>query len=85
MAWAMAGGMFLLPFAIKRRRSAGRVGRFAGMMLLLLAATCVTLGLSGCASSNSGYFGQQEVNYTMTVTATSGSLSHTTTITLTVE
>jgi hypothetical protein len=41
-------------------------------------------GLSGCGAT-SGFFGQPTQTYTMTVTATSGTLSHATTITLTLE
>jgi hypothetical protein len=86
LALAMVGGMFLLPFGRKMRRSAGRAGRFAGLMLLLIVATCATLGLTACGSGGGTvYFGQQVKNYTVTVTATSGALSHTTTVTFTVE
>jgi hypothetical protein len=86
MALAMVGGMFLLPFGGRMRRSAGKAGRFAGLMLLLMAATCATLGLTACGSGGgTGYFGQQVKNYTVTITATSGALSHTTTVTFTVE
>jgi hypothetical protein len=41
-------------------------------------------GLSGCGSTG-GFFGQAQKSYTVTVTATSGALSHTTNVTLTVE
>jgi hypothetical protein len=81
---AMFGGMILLPFGSKMRRSAGRAGRFAGLLLLILAATGAALGLAGCGGA-SGYFGQQQRNYNVTVTATSGALSHTTTVNFTVE
>jgi hypothetical protein len=42
------------------------------------------IGMTGCGAS-SGFFGQTPQNYTITVTATSGTLSHSTTVTLTVE
>jgi ABC-type transporter Mla subunit MlaD len=80
----MIGGMILLPFGGKMRRSAGRAGRFAGLLLLILAATGAVLGLAGCGGT-SGYFGQQQRNYTVTVTATSGALSHTTPVNFNVE
>jgi hypothetical protein len=85
LALAMVGGMFLLPFGGKMRRSARWAQRFAGLLLLVLAATCATLGFTACGGGGSGYFGQPVQNYTVTVTATSGSLSHTTTVNLTVK
>jgi hypothetical protein len=42
------------------------------------------MGLSGCSRS-SGFLGQQSTAYTLTVTGTSGTLSHSTNITLTVQ
>jgi len=61
--------MFLLPFGGKMRRSAGKAGRFAGLMLLLMVATCGHTGPQACGSGGStGYFGQQVKNYTVTVT-----------------
>ncbi len=36
-------------------------------------------GMSGCGATI-GYFGQAQQSYTVTVTGTSGALSHTTTI-----
>jgi hypothetical protein len=42
------------------------------------------LGLSGCVSG-SGFFGPPSTTYTITVTATSGSLQHSTTVLLTVK
>jgi hypothetical protein len=53
------------------------------MLLLLASGIGATVGLSGCAGN--GYFGQPPQNYTVTVTGTSGTLSHSATVTLTVE
>jgi hypothetical protein len=54
-------------------------------MLLALALTCAALGFTACGGGGNGFFGQQVQNYTVTITGTSGALSHTTTVTLTVE
>jgi len=51
---------------------------------LLAAGATAIAGLSGCSASN-GFFAQSEKTYTITVTATSGTLSHSTTVNLTVE
>ena len=86
MALAMLGGMFLLPFTGRMRRPWGRLGRLARLMLLLMAVTCAVLGLTACGGGGStGYFGQQEKNYTVTITAASGTLSHSATVTFYVE
>ncbi|MFZ0964017.1 MAG: Ig-like domain repeat protein [Terriglobia bacterium] len=85
LALALVGGMFLLPFGRKMRPSSGKAGRFACLLLLALAATSATLGLTSCGGTNSGYFGQQVNTYTVTVTATCGNLSHSTTVNLTVK
>jgi hypothetical protein len=85
LALAMAGGMFLLPFGSKLRRRAGNTGRIVSLTLLLLAATCAAMALTACGGGGNGYFGQQVRNYTLTVTATSGKLSHTATVNLTVQ
>jgi len=72
-------GMLLLPFG-------GRIRRTLDKRVLLLALSGLSLlGLAGCASKDSGYFGSPQTNYTLTVTATSGALSHSTTLTLTVK
>jgi hypothetical protein len=41
-------------------------------------------GLSGCGAT-SGFFGQAEKTYNVLITATSGSLSHSTSVTLTIQ
>jgi len=66
------------------RRSAGKLGRMAALLLLLVAGAASMAGLTGCGSST-GYFDQPRQTYTVTVTATSGTLTHSTPITLTVQ
>jgi hypothetical protein len=71
--------VMLLPLHGKIRQAAGKCGRSACVLLLILAGTLLA-GLQGCGGSSAA----QKV-YTMTVTATSGTLSHSTTLTLTVQ
>jgi hypothetical protein len=74
----------LLPFVGRMRKAGKRFHRMLPILLLLLAGIAAAAGLSGCGS-NSGYFGQAPQNYSVTVTATAGALSHTSNVTLTVE
>jgi hypothetical protein len=80
----VALGLLLLPLAGMRRRLGKTLGRTIFILLLLVAGASAMAGLSGCGAT-SGFFGQPTQTYTMTVTATSGTLSHATTITLTLE
>ncbi len=72
-------GMLLLPFSGAVRRAVGGHGRKLTLLLLLVAGTAL-VGLIGCGSSSS-----PPKQYTVTVTATSGALSHTITLSLTVQ
>jgi CRP-like cAMP-binding protein len=66
-------------------RKAGK--RFSGILsvlLLLAAGTAVMTGIGG-RGSMIGFFGQEQKSCTVTVTATSGTTSHFTNVTLTVE
>ncbi|HEY6376298.1 MAG TPA: Ig-like domain repeat protein [Edaphobacter sp.] len=75
----IAFAVLLLPFAcLKRYR------RRPQRLLVWMLAALVSLGtVSGCGEG--GYFSQTEQTYTITVTATSGTLVRSTTVTLTVE
>ena len=77
-------GLLLLPFVGRMRRTGKKLSRMLAVLLLLAAGAAAMTGLSGC-SSTSGFFGQEQKSYTVTVTATSGTLSHSTQVTLTVE
>jgi len=59
------------------------MSRMLSIALLLAAGAAAVAGLSGC--SNTGFFGQPEASHTITITGTSGSLVHTSNVTLTVE
>jgi hypothetical protein len=73
---------FLLPL-VGFRPSGKRRGWV--LSILLLAASFGTIsGLTGCGVHN-GFFGQAGKTYTVTVTVTTGTLSHSTEVTLTVE
>lgn len=85
LPWAPGGAsalaLLLLPFATnKRTRRAAR--RWSRVLLVLLAVGAVGV-LSGCGAG--GFFGHQNGSYTVTVTAVSGSTTHTTNVTLTVQ
>jgi hypothetical protein len=78
-------GILLLPFAGRLRVLRKRLRRVFPLLLGLAAAIGATTALTGCGAT-SGLFGppQQQI-YTVTLTATSGTLSHSTTVTLTVK
>jgi hypothetical protein len=79
----VALGMLLLPFSYSVRKAAGKLSRMAAMLLLLVASVAGVAGLSGCGSST-GFFAQAPHTYNVEVVATSGTLTHSTTVTLTV-
>ncbi len=76
--------LLLLPFAGMLRKSGKRFGRMFAVLLLLCAGAAAMAGLSGCGSSN-GIFGLMPKAYTVTVTGTMGSVSHSTTTILIVQ
>jgi hypothetical protein len=63
---------------------AENLARIACHALLFAAATAVAIGLTGCGSGN-GFFGEAPASYTVTLTATSGTVQHSTTVTLNVQ
>jgi hypothetical protein len=75
--------LLLLPFVGKLRKAGKRFSRMLSVLLLLGAGLAAMAGLNGCGSG--GFLGQSEKSYTVTVTATSGTLSHSANVTLTVE
>ncbi len=82
----IAFGLLLLPFAGVRRlrRSSWQWKRFAYLALLLTAGTIFSAALTGCGSGN-GFFGEAPKTYAVALTATSGTVQHSTTVTLNVQ
>jgi hypothetical protein len=78
-------GLILLPFAGRLRKASRKLGRGAGLALALLISIVGIAAMTGCGGKPSGYFGQAPQSYTITVTATSGNLTHSTTVTLNVQ
>jgi hypothetical protein len=66
------------------RRAAKRLNRTISILLFLAAGIVTLAGISGC-SSNGGSSTKQTQTYTMVETVTSGTLSHSTVLTLTVD
>src|ERR1019366_7712643 len=83
---ALALGMLLLPLAGARRlrRSATRMKGYGLALLLALAGFALAASLTGCGATT-GFFGQSPKSYPLVVTATSGSVQHNATVTLTIE
>ena len=81
---AIALAMLIFPFSRRIRRSTRGIGRVVSLSLALLAGAGVMTSLTGCGHS-SGSSGQNAQSYTVTITAASGALSRTTTVTLIVQ
>ena len=72
--------LFLLPFAGRLRRAGKKLGRVLSILLLFAAGLVATAGVSGCGSSSA-----PPKAYILTGALTSGTLSHSATVTLTVQ
>jgi hypothetical protein len=73
----------LVLFGVGGMRRYGRnVRRMLAMVILLAAGAAATM-LTGCGGD--GFFTQSPKNYSVTITATSGTLEHTATVTLNVQ
>ena len=77
-------GILLLPFAARLRRTGKRLARMLSLLFVASAGVAALATLSGCGANN-GFFGQPQQSYTITVTATTGTLTHATQVTLTVQ
>jgi predicted PurR-regulated permease PerM len=83
----MLGAFLLLPFAVTLQGFGKRRRRAAFLLLLALSFAAIT-GMTGCGTNN-GFYAKgnstEDTNYTITVTVTTGALSHSTNVTLTVQ
>ena len=82
---AIAFALLLLPLfgAGAMRRKGSSLPRYAAFLLLLAASIGATASLTGCGGA--GFLNQSPKTYAVTVTATSGTLQHSTSINLIVE
>jgi hypothetical protein len=81
----IALALLVLPFAaFKRRKSLSAAGRYLLLAFIVLAGAAATTGLTGCGTGN-GFFGQAPQNYNLTITATSGTIQHSVSVTLNVQ
>ncbi len=78
-------GVLLLPFVRRLRRVGKQMPRTLSALLLAAAALVAGAGVSGCNSTGSGFFGHAQQTYSVVITATSGSISHSTTVALIVQ
>jgi hypothetical protein len=76
--------MLMVPFSRRMRRSASRLGLMARVLLMLTIGLAGVAGLTGCGTSN-GFFAHQQQTYDINVVASSGTLTHSATVTLIVE
>jgi hypothetical protein len=72
--------LLLLPFARRLRRASKRLSRSVTALLLAAAAMATVIGLGGCGA----YSGELGQTYTVTVTGSTGAVSKSTTVSLTV-
>jgi hypothetical protein len=81
---AVALGLLLLPMGTRRfRRLSKRFSRRGLMLVWMVFGLAAAGALSGCGSG--GFFNHPQQDYNIVVTATSGSISHSASVTLTVQ
>lgn len=79
---AIALGLLLIPIGCSRR-TRKRLGNLS-FLAILLGGVLSSMVITGCGSNN-GFFRQAPRDYTLTITATSGSVQHVATITLNIQ
>ena len=89
--WELAGGgmafasMLLILLPGRRRRLTGTAGIFSILLLSIAALGTVGCGSSGSTTSSSTTVNSAKGTYTVTITATSGTISHSTNLTVVVD
>ena len=78
----LAFALILLPFAGRMRRAGKKLGRVLPLLVLLVAGLAAAASMGGCGGNSLS--GQPQTTYSLQVTGTSGSLSHTFDFTLTI-
>jgi hypothetical protein len=81
----LALAVLLLPFASRLRKVAGKLNRMLLFALLIASGIAGVASLSGCSGGSTGFFGQAQNTYVITITATSGNVHHSTSVNLTVQ
>jgi hypothetical protein len=87
-AWPLTTlAILLIPFSCARnlRRHGRKLGQKAAFLLLLLVSILGISALTTGCGGHTGFAGQTGHTYDLTVTATSGTVSHSATVTLTIE
>jgi hypothetical protein len=74
----------LLPL-LGSRKLRGKLRQLPGGVISVVLALALLGGVAATTSCGGGYFGGPPQQYTITVTGTSGTLSHSTTVMLTVK
>jgi sugar lactone lactonase YvrE len=82
---AIAWAVLLLPFLGRLRRGGRRMSQVFSVCLVCASALTAIAGLGACGSNSSGFFAHPQQTYSVVITATSGSISHSTTVTLIVQ
>jgi hypothetical protein len=76
--------LLMFPLVTSRRiRKSSR--RYFYLLIIVLGGIGATAGLTGCGYNGNGFFGQAPRAYTITITATSGTIQHSVNVTLNVQ
>jgi hypothetical protein len=85
LAGTLSLALLCMPLAGRMRRAGRGLSRLFCLLFIVALSAGAIVGVSGCGAKNTGYFGQQPQTYNISIIATSGSLQHSTSVTLTVE